>query len=177
MLIDNASLDPNYISSSKQIKLLVTPLKAKFSKQVVVVSKRFNIFCHLLYKLQQKSIFCLPEFLDFCFGPVGDVQDPSKIGQGKTVPELWPSSTRMLMGIIGHTHPNTTECLELDNEISFEKPIINAHNFQTQYKMIIRSVRECSILLKDDDLEGKRDTVSCFGLVLVNILEHNMYLY
>ncbi|KAG5866396.1 hypothetical protein JTB14_025987 [Gonioctena quinquepunctata] len=110
-LIDNASLDINHICSPKQIKLLITPLRAKFSKQEVVICRRFDVFVYLLGKLQHKAVLCLKEFLEFCFGPVGDTDDASRTGQGKSVPELWPKSTKVLMEIIGHSHGTNVECL------------------------------------------------------------------
>nr|XP_023028995.1 telomere-associated protein RIF1-like [Leptinotarsa decemlineata] len=100
-LIDNASLDVNHICSSKQIKLLVTPLRAKFSKQEVVISKRFDVFTYLLEKLKHKAVLCLKDFLEFCFGPVGDNKDESRTGQGKSVLEVRVKSTKVLIEIIG----------------------------------------------------------------------------
>lgn len=87
--------------SAKQIKLLVTPLKAKFSKQEVVICKRFDVFIYLLEKLQHKAVLCLTEFFEFCFGPVGDNKDVNKTGQGKSVPQIWSKSTKVLIEIIG----------------------------------------------------------------------------
>lgn len=87
--------------SAKQIKLLITPLKAKFSKQEVVICKRFDVFTYLLEKLQHKAVLCLTEFLEFCFGPVGDNKDTSKTGQGKSVPQIWTKSTKVLIETIG----------------------------------------------------------------------------
>lgn len=91
-----------YISSSKQIKLLITPLKAKFSKQEIVICKRFDVFTYLLEKLGERLILCLPEYLEFCFGPLGDKKDNAKSGQCKNIPLLCEKSTKVLMELIGN---------------------------------------------------------------------------
>lgn len=90
-----------YMCSPKQIKLLITPLKAKFSKQESVICKRFDVFTYLLEKLGQQLVLCLPEYLEFCFGPLGDNKDTTKSSQCKNIPILWEKSTKVLMEIIG----------------------------------------------------------------------------
>lgn len=92
-----------HITSTKQIKLLITPLKAKFSKQEVVICKRFEVFTYLLQKLQNQATLCLPEYLEFCFGPLEDTQDTSKSGQCKGVSVLKVKSAKVLMALIGNS--------------------------------------------------------------------------
>ncbi|XP_018560984.1 telomere-associated protein RIF1 [Anoplophora glabripennis] len=170
-LIDNASLDMNHMCSAKQIKLLITPLKAKFSKQEVVICKRFDVFTYLLEKLQHKAVLCLTEFLEFCFGPVGDNKDASKTGQGKSVPQIWTKSAKVLIEIIGHSHGKTVSCLSTEDIIKLEKPVVNYTNILSFYKIIINSVAECCTLLKEVDIQSKRETViKCLWKSVFNLI-------
>ncbi|XP_050498915.1 telomere-associated protein RIF1-like isoform X1 [Diabrotica virgifera virgifera] len=166
-LIDNASLDPHHISSAKQIKLLVTPLKAKFSKQEVVISKRFDVFVHLLQKLKGESVLCLSEFLEFCFGVNTTDKDNHRSGQAKTVPMIWPKSTKVLLSILGHSHEENTECVEQ----IFKNPILTQENFKNHYIVIINSVGECCGLLKDSNFDFNKDQViRCMWKSLFNFI-------
>ncbi|XP_072379497.1 uncharacterized protein [Diabrotica undecimpunctata] len=166
-LIDNASLDPHHIRSAKQIKLLVTPLKAKFSKQEVVIAKRFDVFVHLLQKLQSESVLCLSEFLEFCFGVNKSDKESHRSGQAKTVPVIWPKSTKVLLSILGHSHEENTECVEQ----IFKNPILTQENFKNHYIVIINSVGECCSLLKDGDFDFNRDEViRCMWKSLFNFI-------
>ncbi|CAH1260676.1 unnamed protein product [Diabrotica balteata] len=166
-LIDNASLDPHHIRSAKQIKLLVTPLKAKFSKQEVVIAKRFDVFVHLLQKLQSESVLCLSEFLEFCFGVNSSDKDSHRSGQAKTVPLIWPKSTQVLLSILGHSHEENTECVEN----IFKNPILTQENFKNHYIVIINSVGECCNLLQNGDFDFNRDEViRCMWKSLLNFI-------
>lgn len=82
--------------SSKQIKLLIAPLRAKFFKTDVVICKRFEIFLYLLEKLQDNSVLCLNDFLEFCFG----VSNP-KNGQVKLVPNLRLKCVQVFLALLG----------------------------------------------------------------------------
>nr|CAI5862876.1 unnamed protein product [Callosobruchus analis] len=160
-LIDNASLDKTYISSNKQLKLLVTPLKAKFSKQDIVICKRFTIFCYLLDKLQEKAVLCLKEFLEFCFGPVSTPADSSKVGPVKSVPALWLKSARALIDILGHYH-DKKDCVAIEHVIRPQKPLVDSTNFPSFCSIILNSVFECCILLKGvDDTTEREKVIKC----------------
>jgi hypothetical protein len=100
-LINNSSLNMEHMCSAKQIKLLVTPMKAKFSRMPVVILKRCDTFVYLLEKLGDKATLCLKEFLEFCFGPFEEKND-GKMKQGRSVPEVCNKSTKVLMEIIGN---------------------------------------------------------------------------
>lgn len=91
----------DYISSAKQIRLLLTPLRAKFSRQESVIVKRFEVYVYLIEKLQDRAVLVLKEFLEFCFGEVGENTEPSKAGQGKSLPELWVRSAKVFLTILG----------------------------------------------------------------------------
>lgn len=100
-LIINASLDLKYMTSTKQLKLLLTPLKAKFSKHEVVVLKKFEVYVLLIEKLEYKAVLVLKDFLEFCFGQVSESTDPNKCGFGKTVPDLWLRMSKVFLAILG----------------------------------------------------------------------------
>lgn len=89
------------MTSTKQLKLLLTPLKAKFSKQEVVVLKKFEVYVLLIEKLQYKAVLVLKDFLEFCFGQVSENTDPNKSGFGKTVPGLSLRMSKVFLAILG----------------------------------------------------------------------------
>lgn len=97
----NNSLDLKYMTSPKELKLLLTPLKAKFSKQEVVVLKKFEVYVLLIEKLQCKAVLVIKDFLEFCFGQVSESTDPNKSGFGKTVPDLWLRMCKVFLAILG----------------------------------------------------------------------------
>ncbi|CAH0556055.1 unnamed protein product [Brassicogethes aeneus] len=164
-LIDNASLNPQYLTSSKHIKLLITPLKAKFSKQAQLIVKRFEVFVYLLSKLGNKAVMCLNEFLEFCFGPVGKNSDPNKTGQGKTLDTLWERSISVLLELLGHDD----HCLV--KECNFDSPVINGENIDGLCHIISKSIQECSLILKNDTFDSKREVlIQCLWRSLFNII-------
>lgn len=170
-LIDNGSLDAVYLSSDKQIRLLLTPLRAKFSKQEAVIIKRFDVFIYLIQKLQDKGILVLKEFLEFCFGDVSEDTDPHKSGQGRSFSGLWLRSAKAFLAILGHSHENYEHCLETEDELRLKAPIVTSTNIHTHCSTIVNSVVECCILLKDVELDQHRQTVlKCFWKSLLNII-------
>lgn len=100
-LIDNCSINMNHMCSAKQIKLLMTPMKAKFSRLPIVIMKRCNTFVYLIEKLQENTTLCLREFLEFCFGPFEQKNDGEKARQGRSVSEVCIKSTKVLIKILG----------------------------------------------------------------------------
>ncbi|XP_060528519.1 telomere-associated protein RIF1-like isoform X2 [Cylas formicarius] len=169
-LIDNASLDKKHLSSSKQLRLLLTPLKAKFSKQESVIMKRFEVFGYLLEKLQSDSTLILKELLEFCFGDVSEHVDPTKVGHSKSVPQLRIESAKLLLAIIGHAHNEVEHCLSTDGEIRLNRPVVNTENFYKYYCYVIKSVDECCKLLRDVELEHRISVLQCFWQSTLNLI-------
>lgn len=99
--IDNSSLNMEHMCNPKQIKLLVTPLKAKFSRNSLVITKRYNTFLHLIEKLQNNATLCLNEYLDFAFGPFGNKNEGDKSRPGKSISEVCSGNAKLLLEIIG----------------------------------------------------------------------------
>ncbi|XP_076266425.1 uncharacterized protein LOC143200054 [Rhynchophorus ferrugineus] len=170
-LIDNVSLDAHHLSSEKQIRLLLTPLRAKFSRQELVICKRFDVFIYLIEKLQAKSFLVLKEFLEFCFGEVSEDTDPNKAGQGKSFPGLWLRSAKVLIGLLGHSHGENENCLDTSSEIVLKSPVVNSSNISTYCTTIINSVIECCILLKDIELNRQREIImKCLCKTLTTLI-------
>ncbi|EFA10163.2 mucin-4 [Tribolium castaneum] len=145
-LINNSSLNMEYMCSAKQLKLLVTPMKAKFSRTPTVIIKRCDTYIYLLEKLQDKATLCLKEFLEFCFGPFDEKNDSERTRQGRSVPEVCCKSTKVLLEIIGHSHDPAAKCLKSD-EFQLFKPLITNENFPSFAEILINSVMECCTLL------------------------------
>ncbi|CAH0556053.1 unnamed protein product [Brassicogethes aeneus] len=163
-LINNASLSPAYLSSPKQLKLLMTPLKAKFSKQEEVIVKRFEVFVYLLEKLRDKAALCFTEFMEFCFGPVGANSDPNKNGQGIKVQVLWEKIVTVLLEMLGHTD----NCMQ--KQFNFDPLVVNSENIAQLGTAVIKSVAECCSLLNSSQFENRDQNIKCLWESLLNLL-------
>ncbi|XP_043494330.1 telomere-associated protein RIF1-like isoform X2 [Polistes fuscatus] len=76
LLIDNFALDPQELGTTRRIKLLCIPLNAKNSKTELIALTKLEVWWHLIIKLYKDiGKFVEPvltQFLNFCFGPLGD---------------------------------------------------------------------------------------------------------
>ncbi|XP_011307690.1 telomere-associated protein RIF1 [Fopius arisanus] len=82
-LIDNFALNPEEFNIWKRVKLLVIPLNAKNSKIEVIALTKLEVWWHLIVTMfTTKTTDHLPQviiqFLNFCFGPLGDTPLLSK---------------------------------------------------------------------------------------------------
>ncbi|KAL1497413.1 hypothetical protein ABEB36_008390 [Hypothenemus hampei] len=173
-LIDNVGLDRNHISSEKQLKLILTPLKAKFSRQDVVIEKRFRVFEYLLEKLQDKAVLVLNDFLEFCFGDIRENSDPNKTGLGKSLPQLHTKSAKVLFAILGHSHDSDKCCLE--NETKLYTPLLSVNNYSDHFYNITKSIDECCKILKNANnfyIMSKCLWGSLLKMVINNPIENN----
>lgn len=156
-LIDNFGLDINFLSNKRQLKLLLTPLRANLSRQNEVIVKRFNVFVHLLETLQEHAIKCLEDFLEFVFGCcVDENKDPTKCGLGKTVKTLWKPIIDVFEAILNKNNNN----FKL-------KQIVNQHNIMLTYKIVINSMFEaCNIIHHEEFVFGnnRNDPVICYNI-------------
>ena len=76
LLVDNFALDPQELATARRIKLLCIPLNAKNSKNELIALTKLEVWWHVIIKLYKDiSKFVNPvitQFLNFCFGPLGD---------------------------------------------------------------------------------------------------------
>ncbi|XP_029051883.2 telomere-associated protein RIF1-like isoform X1 [Osmia bicornis bicornis] len=76
LLVDNFALDPQELATARRIKLLCIPLNAKNSKTELIAITKLEVWWHVIIKLYKDiSKFVNPvltQFLNFCFGPLGD---------------------------------------------------------------------------------------------------------
>ena len=74
--MDNFALDPQELATARRIKLLCIPLNAKNSKNELIALTKLEVWWHVIIKLYKDiSKFVNPvitQFLNFCFGPLGD---------------------------------------------------------------------------------------------------------
>lgn len=74
--MDNFALDPQELATARRIKLLCIPLNAKNSKTELIALTKLEVWWHVIIKLYKDiSKFVNPvitQFLNFCFGPLGD---------------------------------------------------------------------------------------------------------
>lgn len=75
-MIDNFALDNQELATLRRIKLLCIPLNAKNSKTELIALTKLEVWWHLIIKLYKDiDDFVNPvitQFLNFCFGPLGD---------------------------------------------------------------------------------------------------------
>ncbi|KYQ52784.1 Telomere-associated protein RIF1, partial [Trachymyrmex zeteki] len=76
LLIDNFALDHQELATARRIKLLCIPLNAKNSKTELIALTKLEVWWHLIVKLYRDiGKFAAPvitQFLNYCFGPLGD---------------------------------------------------------------------------------------------------------
>ncbi|XP_011877045.1 PREDICTED: telomere-associated protein RIF1-like isoform X2 [Vollenhovia emeryi] len=76
LLIDNFALDYQELATARRIKLLCIPLNAKNSKTELIALTKLEVWWHLIIKLYKHiAKFVSPvitQFLNYCFGPLGD---------------------------------------------------------------------------------------------------------
>lgn len=76
LIIDNFALDEQELATARRVKLLCIPLNAKNSKTETMTLTKLEVWWHLIYKLYAHiGKFANPvltQFLNFCFGPLGD---------------------------------------------------------------------------------------------------------
>ncbi|KAL6423859.1 hypothetical protein ACFW04_010356 [Cataglyphis niger] len=76
LLIDNFALDHQELATARRIKLLCIPLNTKNSKTELIALTKLEVWWHLIIKLYKDiAKFATPvitQFLNYCFGPLGD---------------------------------------------------------------------------------------------------------
>ncbi|XP_012137568.1 uncharacterized protein LOC100880674 isoform X2 [Megachile rotundata] len=76
LLVDNFALDPQELATARRIKLLCIPLSAKNSKTELIAITKLEVWWHVIIKLYKDIVKfvnpVLTQFLNFCFGPLGD---------------------------------------------------------------------------------------------------------
>ncbi|EFN73980.1 Telomere-associated protein RIF1 [Camponotus floridanus] len=76
LLIDNFALDHQELATPRRIKLLCIPLNTKNSKTELIALTKLEVWWHLIIKLYKDiAKFATPvitQFLNYCFGPLGD---------------------------------------------------------------------------------------------------------
>ncbi|CAD1476498.1 unnamed protein product, partial [Heterotrigona itama] len=152
LLVDNFALDPLELATPRRIKLLCIPLNAKNSKTELIALTKLEVWWHVIIKLYKDiSKFVNPvitQFLNFCFGPLGDTPLLSSkfdvvASPGKRFFKTKIVSMDVLCQLLVKKQENhTTQILEE----RLPHPISDAI-FQECYKSIIHSVGEALLIL------------------------------
>lgn len=113
--------------------------------------------------LQEKSIACLDEFLQFCFGPLTERLKTVEEGSNANLlllEHIWPKSTEILVNLLGHYgHETTNSCLN-KYKYTFQAPVINESNFSNVQSLVVPSVVECCrLLLKWEKVEAAEKVI------------------
>lgn len=76
LIVDNFALDEQELATARRVKLLCIPLNAKNSKTESMTLTKLEVWWHLIYRLYNHvgkfTNPVLTQFLNFCFGPLGD---------------------------------------------------------------------------------------------------------
>lgn len=156
LLIDNYGLDPKELATSRRIKLLCIPLNAKNSKIESITMTKLDVWWHLIIKLYENiNEFVTPvitQFLNFCFGTLGDtpmlsskviaVASPAKkyirtkLASIDALCQLLIKNKETYASIISILEEKLPHCMS--DEI-----------FKSGYKYIIHSVGEALLIIND----------------------------
>ncbi|XP_022907661.2 cytadherence high molecular weight protein 2-like isoform X1 [Onthophagus taurus] len=158
VLIEVASLDRNYLCSSKQLRLLIKPLKVKLSRNDLVTHKRLEVWLYLLTALQENSLQCLEEFMVFCFE-----------SETSIVKDVWLQRTEVFMNIIGHCEAG--DCCISPRTFMLKKPLIDGLNILRYKKAVLNALTICSEhILIWEVKTGREKKIRCMWISTLRII-------
>ncbi|XP_014479812.1 PREDICTED: telomere-associated protein RIF1-like isoform X2 [Dinoponera quadriceps] len=154
LLIDNFALDYQELATARRIKLLCIPLNAKNSKTELISLTKLEVWWHLIIKLYKDiTQFVTPvitQFLNFCFGPLGDTPLLSSkfnvvASPGKRFLKTKLVAVDALYQLIVSRGENSTVCAAMLEE---RLPHVITHPvFQECSKSITHSIGEAILIL------------------------------
>ncbi|XP_053989570.1 telomere-associated protein RIF1-like [Hylaeus volcanicus] len=180
LLVDNFALDPQELATARRIKLLCTPLNAKNSKNELIALTKLEVWWHVIIKLY-KDIrkFVNPvitQFLNFCFGPLGDTPLMSSkldilASPGKRFFKTKVIAVDALCQLLVTKQENTVFSPILEERLPHS---ISDSVFQECYKSIIHSVGEALLVLSqltDAEMKNRYQLGKILWTSLVNYIQ------
>ncbi|XP_076177307.1 uncharacterized protein LOC143151700 isoform X2 [Ptiloglossa arizonensis] len=180
LLVDNFALDPQELATARRIKLLCIPLNAKNSKNELIALTKLEVWWHVIIKLYKDiSKFVNPvitQFLNFCFGPLGDTPLLSSkfdivASPGKRFFKTKVVAVDALCQLLVTKQENTVFSPILEERLPHS---ISDSVFQECYKGIIHSVGEALLVLSqltDAEMKNRYQLGKILWTSLVNYIQ------
>ncbi|KAG8034172.1 hypothetical protein G9C98_001256 [Cotesia typhae] len=160
LLIENFAIDPTQFAIPRRIKLLCIPLNANNNKTESIALAKFEVWRHLIIKLSftpDKSLAqVIVQFLNFCFGPLGDTpllstKSGIQSSPGKRFVKARKCAVDSLLQLLA-SNPQDRALLfsELDQDNTTIN-VISQEMFQENFKSYIHSSGEACLLINDSE--------------------------
>ncbi|XP_076234263.1 uncharacterized protein LOC143179108 [Calliopsis andreniformis] len=182
LLVDNFALDPQELATARRIKLLCIPLNAKNSKNELIALTKLEVWWHVIIKLYKDiSKFVNPvitQFLNFCFGPLGDTPLLSSkcdimASPGKRFFKTKVVAVDALCQLLVTKQENHVFSPILEERLPHS---ISDSVFQECYKSIIHSVGEALLVLSqltDAEMKKRYQLGKILWTSLVNYIQES----
>lgn len=167
LLVDNLALDMKELTSKRRVKLLCVPLTANNSRSEVIALKKLEVWWYLLSKLHQHLVpYADPvvtQFLNFCFGPLGDTPRLSTKIDVIASPGKRFYKTKiiavdaLLQLLVANQNERILMAPILENRLPSS---VTDELFKQCYKTFIHSVGEAVVIickLNDNEMEHKEE--------------------
>ncbi|XP_076293103.1 uncharacterized protein LOC143215143 [Lasioglossum baleicum] len=183
LLVDNFALDPQELATARRVKLLCVPLNAKNSKSELIALTKLEVWWHVIIKLYKDiSKFVNPviaQFLNFCFGPLGDTPLMSLkfeivASPGKRFYKTKIIAVDALCQLLVTKQENSTVFSPILEE-RLPHSLTNA-TFQECYKYFIHSVGEAWLVLSqltDAEMKNRHQLGKTLWSSLVNYIQES----
>ncbi|XP_043252693.1 telomere-associated protein RIF1-like isoform X1 [Colletes gigas] len=180
LLVDNFALDPQELATARRIKLLCIPLNAKNCKNELIALTKLEVWWHVIIKLYKDiNKFVNPvitQFLNFCFGPLGDTPLLSSkfdivASPGKRFFKTKVVAVDALCQLLVTKQENTVLFPVLEERLPHS---ISDAVFQECYKAVIHSVGEALLVLSqltDAEMKNRYQLGKMLWTSLVNYVQ------
>ncbi|XP_017876374.1 telomere-associated protein RIF1-like [Ceratina calcarata] len=182
LLADNFALDPQELATPRRIKLLCIPLNAKNSKTESIALTKLEVWWHVIIKLYKDIAKCvnpvITQFLNFCFGPLGDTPFLSSkfdiiASPGKRFFKTKLVAVDALCQLLVTKQENAVFSAILEERLPHS---ITDAVFQQCYQSIIHSVGEALLVLSqltDAEMKNRYQLGKILWTSLVNYMQES----
>ncbi|KAK5644524.1 hypothetical protein RI129_005824 [Pyrocoelia pectoralis] len=174
-LINNYSLDMDRLRAPKQMILLTTPLKSNVSTSNPRINyKRFEVWVHLINKIQQDSLLYLKTFLFVCFSD-DKKMNVEHLRDDQYIKHFYEEAILVIMEIIGHYgHTDANSCLNpSEKTLILKEPLLNAENFKDFESLVLSALGMCSLAtLQFMDLSSIPKVQKCMWGCVFNLVKN-----
>ncbi|XP_078033803.1 uncharacterized protein LOC144468301 [Augochlora pura] len=183
LLVDNFALDPHELATARRIKLLCVPLNAKNSKSELIALTKLEVWWHVIIKLYKDiSDFVNPvitQFLNFCFGPLGDTPLISSKFEIVASPGKRFYKTKIVAVdalcqlLVSRQENNAVFSPVLEERLPHSLP---GPLFQKCYKCFIHSIAEAWLVLSeltDAEMKNRHQIAKILWSSLINYIQES----
>lgn len=145
------------LQHTKRVKLITVPLQTTASKNVDLATAKFACWWYLVNSIStemcEDPTRCFVHFLNFCFGPLGElplvsyVKNSAAVSPGKLYAEMKLTVVVALVRIMGPASP-ATAAMRLERQMDDLRPKLNMSKVFTMCRReIIHSCAEATVLV------------------------------